>query len=64
LVTVSVALEGSQQLVHFGLGQVLPDPVDIVPPAVLFERLVALRYFLACRSHAILPDISAVPLTD
>jgi hypothetical protein len=33
LVTVSVALEGSQQLVHFGLGQVLPDPVDIVPPA-------------------------------
>ena len=26
-VTVPVALEGGQQLVHFGLGQVLPDPV-------------------------------------
>jgi hypothetical protein len=34
-VTVSVALEGSQQLVHLGLGQVLPDPVGIVPPASL-----------------------------
>jgi hypothetical protein len=29
-VTVPVALEGAQQLVHFGLGQMLPDPVGIV----------------------------------
>jgi len=29
-VTVPVALEGGQQLVNFGLGQVLPDPVGIV----------------------------------
>jgi len=33
-VTVPVALEGGPQLVHFGLGQVLPDPVGNVPPAV------------------------------
>jgi hypothetical protein len=32
-VTVPVALEGSQQLVRLGLGQVLPDPVGTVPPA-------------------------------
>jgi hypothetical protein len=30
---VPVALERGQELVHFGLGQVLPDPVGIVPPA-------------------------------
>ena len=27
-----VTLERGQQLVHFGLGQVLPDPVGIVRP--------------------------------
>jgi hypothetical protein len=32
-VTVPVALEGSQQLVHLALGEVLPDPVGTVPPA-------------------------------
>ena len=32
-VTVPVALERGQQLVHLGLGQVLPDPVGIVPPS-------------------------------
>ena len=31
-VTVPVAPEGGQQLLYLGLGQVLPDPVDIVPP--------------------------------
>src|SRR6516225_488799 len=30
-VTVSIAFEGGQQLVHFGLGQMLPDPVGMVP---------------------------------
>jgi hypothetical protein len=34
-VTVPVALEGSQQLLHLGLGQVLSDPVGIVPPPPL-----------------------------
>ena len=34
-VTVPVALEGGQQLVHFGLGQVLPDSVGIVTPPSL-----------------------------
>jgi hypothetical protein len=33
LVTVPVAFEGGQQLVHLGFGQVLPDPVGIVRPA-------------------------------
>jgi hypothetical protein len=32
-VTLPVAHEGGEQLVHFGLGQVLPDPVGIVPLA-------------------------------
>jgi hypothetical protein len=33
--TMAVALEGGQQFVHLGLGQVLPDPVSIVPSASL-----------------------------
>jgi hypothetical protein len=74
-VTVPVALEGGQQLVHFGLGQMLPDPVgiaqsvlvpagkvDMVFPRRPLDLLVALRYFLACRSWTILLDISAPPL--
>ena len=32
-VTVPVVLEGGQQLVHLGLGQVLPDSVSIIRPA-------------------------------
>jgi hypothetical protein len=46
--TVPVALEGGQQLLHLHLDQVLPDPVGIVPRRP-FERLVALRYLLASR---------------
>ena len=34
-VTVPVTLEGGQQPVHLGLGQMLPDPVGIVPPPSL-----------------------------
>jgi hypothetical protein len=34
-VTVPIALEGGQQLVHFGLGQMLPDPIRIIPPPSL-----------------------------
>ena len=33
--TVPVALEGGEQLVYLGLGQMLPDPVGIVPPPSL-----------------------------
>jgi hypothetical protein len=29
-VTVPVALEGGQQLVRFGFGQVLPNPIDVI----------------------------------
>jgi hypothetical protein len=29
-VTMPVALEAGQQLVHLGLGQMLPDPIGIV----------------------------------
>src|ERR1700733_12498712 len=36
-VTMPVALEGGQQLVHFGLGKMLPDPVGIIPPPPLGE---------------------------
>ena len=35
--TVPVALEGDQQPFDLGLGQVLPYPVGIVPPAVLLR---------------------------
>jgi hypothetical protein len=35
-VTVPIALQGGQQLVHFSLGQMLPDPVGIVPLASLW----------------------------
>jgi hypothetical protein len=59
-VTLPVALEGGQQLVHLGLGQMLPDPVGIIAP-VTFAQLVALRTILACRGCRILPAISAPP---
>jgi hypothetical protein len=57
-VTVPVALEGGQQLVHLGLGQMLPDPVGIVP-AVLLSDWSHYDTLLACRSWTILPDISS-----
>jgi hypothetical protein len=56
--TVPVALEGDQQPFDLGLGQVLPDPVGIVPPPS-FCATGRLRTILVCRSRRILPDISA-----
>jgi hypothetical protein len=61
-VTVPVALEGGQQLVHLGLGQVLPDPVGIVPLASITAPQIS-AYNLAVPTYPEQIAIAAV-LTD
>jgi hypothetical protein len=62
-VTMAIALERGQQLVYFSLGQVLPDPVGLVPLAS-FRSTGRITNVLECRSRTILPYISAPPLLD
>ena len=62
-VTVPVALEGGPQLAHFGLGQVLPDPVGIVPPPSL-RATGRITNNLARRSCTTLPDTSGLVMID
>jgi hypothetical protein len=55
---ISVLFERGEELLDLGLGQVLPDPIDLV--ALSAPRLVALRCFLHCLIGATFADISGL----
>jgi hypothetical protein len=56
-VTVPVTLQGGQQLVDLRLGQMLPNPIDIIRN----RPLVALRSISGFRSCTIFADIAWPP---